>query len=427
MQPVINTSTFIFLITVVLCFVTGPVLLIFSKSKTVDNRWLAGYYIAAGYGFFVAFLLYSKLINNFPWYNTYRTGYIAAFLLMPLSFIYTRSLIQQKKFRPADLIHFLPVTIFIIDFIPYYLQPESYKLHQLSVDEQQLNTVWGQFSQGWLGIGMLYVPVRIALAMFYWVLQVRMIFRSGKLKAGNNLVSENKAVIIWAKIFCALQVFYFLPYYLDLILGSKDELFFVQHTMAAVGVSITILILVLKPDILYGLKGVVIRDLKNNSESYEIAPAVYPGAVTGNNSDELKLSLIEIPSQSSGGPASEDIYLSGERLTDLGERVATYVLAAHPYLKKGCTCAALASEMHMQPYVLSAIINQVFKTNFNDFINNYRVEHAKSLIQNGEAKLLTLEALSEQSGFNNRNSFTIAFKKHTGQTPSAFIKQAAMV
>jgi YesN/AraC family two-component response regulator len=77
----------------------------------------------------------------------------------------------------------------------------------------------------------------------------------------------------------------------------------------------------------------------------------------------------------------------------------------------------------MQPYVLSAVINQSYKTNFNDFLNNYRVEHAKTLIQNGKARLLTLEALSERFAFNNRNSFTTAFKKHTGQTPSDFIKQ----
>ena len=79
--------------------------------------------------------------------------------------------------------------------------------------------------------------------------------------------------------------------------------------------------------------------------------------------------------------------------------------------------------MNIQPYLLSAVINQVFKTNYNDFINGYRIEHAKTLIQNGEAKMLTLEALSEQCGFNNRNSFTIAFKKHAGQTPSDFIKK----
>src|SRR5262245_31202854 len=120
MQPLLNTSSFIFLITVILCFVAGSVLFVYSKNRAVNNRWLAGYYLVIGYGLLVAFLLYSRLITVYPWYYTYRTGYIPAFLLMPFSFFYTRSLIQQKGFRPADLLHFIPVTIFIIDFIPFY-------------------------------------------------------------------------------------------------------------------------------------------------------------------------------------------------------------------------------------------------------------------------------------------------------------------
>src|SRR5262245_8441832 len=152
MQPVFNFSTLIFLVSVILCFIAGLVLFSFSKSRMVNNRWLAAYYIVIGYGMLVGFLLSSKLINKSPWYHTYRTGYIAAFLLMPLSFFYIRSLIKQKKFMPVDLVHFLPAIIFTIDFIPFYFQPVAYKLQQLAIDAQSLNTIWNEFSQGWLGI-----------------------------------------------------------------------------------------------------------------------------------------------------------------------------------------------------------------------------------------------------------------------------------
>jgi AraC-like DNA-binding protein len=61
--------------------------------------------------------------------------------------------------------------------------------------------------------------------------------------------------------------------------------------------------------------------------------------------------------------------------------------------------------------------------NFNDFINEYRIRFCIEKIENGEWKRKTLEALSKESGFNNRNSFTLAFKKVTGVTPSGFLKQ----
>jgi AraC-like DNA-binding protein len=60
--------------------------------------------------------------------------------------------------------------------------------------------------------------------------------------------------------------------------------------------------------------------------------------------------------------------------------------------------------------------------NYNDFINRYRVFECKEVIMNGEWKYKTLEAIASEAGFNNRNTFTSAFKKETGQSPSEFLK-----
>lgn len=424
MQPVLSMSTFIFLITVILCFVAGAVLLVYSRNKTVNNRWLAAYYISTGYGLLVAFLLYSGLITGFPWYHTYRTGYISGFLLMPFSFFYFRSLIEQKNFRPVDLVHFMPAAIFIIDFIPFYMQPAAYKLQQVTVDAQELNTVWNRFSQGWLGIGQIYVPLRIVLTTIYWILQVRMIIHPRKLDGGQNLMAENREVMLWVRTLCGAQVLFFLPYYLNSVLGSQDNFFFVVHTLLAISVSLTILVLIMRPNILYGLKGIVMKNRDSEAIGYkDAAPNANVEKTTAVRAT-LKsidaLTTITTKEMNNG-----EIYLSGERLTSLGKRVTDHMLQERSFLRKGCTSASLAAEMNMQPYILSFVINQVFKTNFNNFLNGYRVNHAKSLIKNGEARLLTLEGLSEQCGFNNRNSFTMAFKKHTGQTPSDFIKQVS--
>ena len=423
MQPVLTTSTFLFFIDVVLCFVAGSVLLVFSKNKMVNNRWLAGYYIVTGYGLLIAFLLYSRLITEFPWYHTYRTGYISGFLIMPLSFFYIRSLIQQKKFRLRDLIHFVPAMVFIIDFIPFYFSSAEYKLQQAAMNAQALDTVWGQFSQGWLGIGAFYTPLRIALATLYWILQVRMIIRSGKVKGGHNLVTENKDIMVWAKIFCASQVLFFLPYYFNMIIGEQQNFFFVSVTSLAIGVTITLVALVMQPAILYGLKGVVMKNFVGDSAVYENMLAADIMEKPMNVAEALKTGISANRAETIPEKVDGEIYLSGQKLASIGKKLSEHILQERSYLKRGYTSARLATEMNIQPYLLSAVINQVFKTNYNDFINGYRIDHAKTLIQNGEAKMLTLEALSEQCGFNNRNSFTIAFKKHAGQTPSDFIKK----
>ncbi len=82
--------------------------------------------------------------------------------------------------------------------------------------------------------------------------------------------------------------------------------------------------------------------------------------------------------------------------------------------------AQLASVMKITSHHLSQIINEEKKQNFFDFVNVYRVREAEELISAEEGK--TLLQIGYEVGFNNKNSFTSAFKKHTGMTPSTFKK-----
>jgi AraC-like DNA-binding protein len=56
-------------------------------------------------------------------------------------------------------------------------------------------------------------------------------------------------------------------------------------------------------------------------------------------------------------------------------------------------------------------------------LNEYRIKHSRELMVKDHHRQLTLEAIAFESGFGNRNSFTTAFKKFTGNTPSAFMKE----
>ncbi|WP_434668377.1 helix-turn-helix domain-containing protein [Aeromonas sp. NJAU223] len=58
---------------------------------------------------------------------------------------------------------------------------------------------------------------------------------------------------------------------------------------------------------------------------------------------------------------------------------------------------------------------------FYDWINRYRVEEAKRLLQGSEE---TVASICYQAGFNSKSTFNTAFRRHTGLTPSAFRRQA---
>ena len=51
----------------------------------------------------------------------------------------------------------------------------------------------------------------------------------------------------------------------------------------------------------------------------------------------------------------------------------------------------------------------------------YRVQYIKAGMVNRQWENITLEAIAEQAGFNNRTTFLSAFKKFTGMTPSGFM------
>ena len=61
--------------------------------------------------------------------------------------------------------------------------------------------------------------------------------------------------------------------------------------------------------------------------------------------------------------------------------------------------------------------------NFNDFINNYRVEDVKKAFDKGEHKKTTLLGIAFDCGFNSKATFNRAFKKNTGISPKEYLKK----
>src|SRR5215204_2003203 len=94
-----------------------------------------------------------------------------------------------------------------------------------------------------------------------------------------------------------------------------------------------------------------------------------------------------------------------------------------PFLQRRYHIKELADELQIPVHQLSAFLNQVLGTSFNDHINQYRIDHCIELLNANLAGRSNLEQLSKKCGFNNRSSFTTAFKKFTGQKPFDYIKR----
>ena len=101
-------------------------------------------------------------------------------------------------------------------------------------------------------------------------------------------------------------------------------------------------------------------------------------------------------------------------------KLSAYFQKEEPYLQPDITLSELAMRLHTNTSVLSAAINTGFGKNFNDFVNQYRVDAFLAKMQSGEMKHFTLLAIAFECGFNSKATFNRAVKKATGKSPSEF-------
>lgn len=82
----------------------------------------------------------------------------------------------------------------------------------------------------------------------------------------------------------------------------------------------------------------------------------------------------------------------------------------------------MARKLKTNVSVLSKVINQCFKQNFNDFINQHRIEAVKEKLKAGELLRQTLLGIAFDCGFNSKATFNRAFKKLTGMNPKEWLQ-----
>ncbi len=89
-----------------------------------------------------------------------------------------------------------------------------------------------------------------------------------------------------------------------------------------------------------------------------------------------------------------------------------------PFKNPNLRLKDLAQKLDMTVHQLSQLLNNSLGKKFSEFVNEYRIEEAKQLIQ--ENTKYTLDAIGNESGFNSKSTFYSYFKRIVGMTPKAY-------
>lgn len=378
---------FIFVFVVgIIGLLVGIVLFFENKKESFSSRLLAGFLFTISIVSINFGLMYTSFFLNFP--QLWRAAGWVAFCSPAFSYLYVKSvLFPFKKLDSKCYLLFLPALIYAAILVPLYILPTPDKLviiKRALADKIMISLEPDVIlPQGWGTLARISYGIIITVAEF--VLLFKWKIRNSGGKSSQDLSTYKWLVLftLVSSVLCILLVveyFFHLSRFMDL---TQQILYSLSGIILFVSLS-----LLFNPSLLYGIK-------RNWSDS--------------KNDSNLKKEKRELNK------------LTTEQKTIFKETIELHFTQNSPFTKIGYSINDLSSEVNIPVYLLSSFINEEYQANFNEWINDFRIDYLTNLLKTSPKHLkYTLESLSKQVGFSSRSAFNIAIKKRTGKTPSEF-------
>lgn len=127
----------------------------------------------------------------------------------------------------------------------------------------------------------------------------------------------------------------------------------------------------------------------------------------------------DLPYQEAEEPVNED-ESSHAVCKQYAQEVKIWFQKEKPYLRDDLRLTDLQRVFPISRSYLSQLFNRELGCSFSDYVNSFRVEESKRLLEaHPEA---SIQEIAERSGFHSISTFRRAFIKHTGSIPSEYRK-----
>ncbi len=115
--------------------------------------------------------------------------------------------------------------------------------------------------------------------------------------------------------------------------------------------------------------------------------------------------------------------LTKEREEGIFLEVKAYLNLEKKFLDNDFSLPSLSKSLNISQKHISQAINSNSNSNFNDFVNSYRIEESATLLKETSKSELLISEVYYAVGFNSRSTFNTLFKKTFGITPSQYRKK----
>jgi AraC-like DNA-binding protein len=360
-------------------------LMIFQKkAKALHDRILFIWLLYLG--FFIA----AYALSNYEVFHriNYFSNFIISMFLMhgPFLYLYVDSLSTAKnKIEKKGLLHFVPFLLFVIYLIISLYFPAY--AERIRIDHVEVPLKPPVLFIFFLLVAAISGPV-------YFILSVKKI-KTLKINIFNNFSTTDELNPDWLRALVTIFGVIWSVLILIAIIHHVFHFFTISFCINGLFLSLSAFV------ILIGYYGLRQKEIFTH----------FPEELTKHE----KIRKTQQQTDSLKDPETAAIV----------SKIKLFMQLEKPHLNPDLTLPDLASSIGIPSYQLSRIINEQFRCNFFEFINEYRVNEVKSKINSLEWNHFSLLGIAFESGFNSKSAFNRVFKKVTGHTPSEYKSMAS--
>ncbi len=378
-------------------------LLYFNARKFLATVYLGAFFLLLSlYGINQYILLQSRSVFLISIITT-NVAFLY-YLIGPMLYWYVRSVLTDtSRLKKRDLLHLIPMLVYLLSALPYILTPYSYKV-EIATEIVKDISFLGRYNFTVLSevfSNTLVYLSRPFLLLVYTFWSIGLVIRYFVRRADLLVFSRQNFMFKWIFVLLAFQLVLISSYLTSIFLSfteSSDVLFTVNYLqiLSATGMIGLLITPFLFPAILYGLPRIPEVTVMIKQENEEMTPL-----------------LVD---------AKKQVFTFETEYTESILQKADLCMKEHkPYLQPEFNLTQFSVLIKVPAHHLAFFFREVRKQTFSDYRNEWRINHSKALIREGKASGITLEAIGLQSGFATRNTFLTAFKKAEGVSPSIYV------